>query len=147
MWTYRQTDKISEAFGNSEAVAVKAFLRLDPKFRVYGKLDKEEFETQTEVTAYKQRLSRKEERGETVSQEDRRTLRAQAHNVRNPYSSGVVNFSNYKAGDTGCTKTMAQPPELPEREETMVQHQKELTLQAYEEVDAQLKDSKLAYSN
>ena len=26
--------------------AVKAFLRLDPKFRVYGKLDKEEFETQ-----------------------------------------------------------------------------------------------------
>ena len=27
--------------------AVKAFLRLDPKFRVYGKLDKEVFETQT----------------------------------------------------------------------------------------------------
>ena len=52
--------------------AVKAFLRLDPKFRVYGKLDKEEFETQTEVTAYNQRLSRKEDRGETVSQEDRK---------------------------------------------------------------------------
>ena len=46
---------------------VKAFLRLDPKFRIFRDLDRLKFETEVETTAAKQRFSRSEDMGETVS--------------------------------------------------------------------------------
>ena len=55
---------------------MKAFMRLDPKFKTFEALDPEEFELDAEVAAYKQRMSRVEDKGCTVSQEDRLQARA-----------------------------------------------------------------------
>ena len=69
---------------------VREFLKLDPKFKVYGKLDKLEFELQTETTAYKQRMSRQEDGGEMVSQQERLRHRAELQKVREVHQGNTV---------------------------------------------------------
>ena len=112
---------------------IKAFLRLDPKFKVFQRLDLHSHETEAETLAFKQRISRKEDQGEAVDQEQRILFRAEVHRARVPYKPGEVNFAKYKAGDTGFTKTICQLPSLPEAEETAVQNQKLKVMEAMEE--------------
>ena len=55
---------------------VQEFLKLDPKFKVYQELDRLEFDKEVETTSYKQRISRLEDGGRTVSQAARVRHRA-----------------------------------------------------------------------
>ena len=92
------------------------FLKLDPKFKVFEKISKLEFETQVETTAYKQRMSRQEDSGQVVQQQERLRHRAEQQRQRETHSEGKVDFTRVRAGDAGFTKRMAQPANLPERE-------------------------------
>ena len=94
--------------GGIEATTeIKAFLRLDPKFKVFKKLDSHTHETEAETTAFKQRISRQEDRGQAVAQEQRLDFRAEAQRAKDPYKLGIVDFSCYKSGDTGLIKTIS----------------------------------------
>ena len=59
-----------------------------------------------------------------MPQDMRVQVRAVDQRAKMPYRPGIVNFSRYKAGDSGFTKTISQPPALPEAEETVIQSQK-----------------------
>ena len=59
----------------------------------------------------------------------------------------MFDFSRYKAGDSGFTKAISQPPALPEAEETAIQSQKILTMQAWEETRKATAKVKLMHCN
>ena len=81
------------------------------------------------------------------SQQQRIQDRAQSKRDSEPYSVGTTSFANYKAGMTGFVKTMAQPANLPEAEETVVQQSKLLASKGFEEAMECLSGQQLAYSN
>ena len=71
---------------------MKAFLRLDPKYKVFQKLGKQSHEIEAEITAFKQRISRQEDKGESVPQEIRVQVRAADQRAKMPYRPGMVDF-------------------------------------------------------
>ena len=64
-----------------------------------------------------------------------------------PTPRGITSFAKYKASMTGFIKTMAQPINLPEAEETVVQQLKLLTTKGYDEAREGLSNRQLSYSN
>ena len=76
---------------------VLEFFKLDPKFKVFGKLDKLEFELQAETTAYKQRMSRQEDGGEMISQQELLRHRAELQRVREVHQGNTVDYNRVRA--------------------------------------------------
>ena len=113
--------------------AIDAYLRLPPKFTTFSALDDKYFRIQAESTAAKQRWSKKEDNGEFVSFEDRLYYREQQESIRNPLQDNSVSFTRLKSTDFASNKRIGHPPTLDERQEILIEHQKALATEGFNE--------------
>ena len=113
---------------------VRAFLRMDPKFKTYCGLNEDEFQVDLEHTATKQVFSRLEDAKEDISNEIRSLARHERNRRRDFYTAGSADYSRMRTSDFKFTKRIGQPPDLPEREQTKILQQKLVCNQAFDEV-------------
>ena len=66
-------------------------------------------------------MSRLEDKGQQVSQDQRLERRHQAHKERQTHVQGAADFSGMRASDFKFTKRMGRPQDLPSIEETQIQ--------------------------
>ena len=92
-------------------------------------------------------MSRAEDKGSIVTQEQRLQARAEQYLAHQPYGREEVDYTVVKASDLGFLKRMKQPTNLPEAEETDILKQKTTETTCFKQVVEKLKAKPLLHHN
>ena len=99
---------------------MKAFMNLPVKFRVYDKIDKDEYKVQTEVTAAKERWGYREmEENGDEDNNTRATRRELENRAREPLQNGELDFTKLRVTQLACNKVIYMPPAANDRAEML----------------------------
>ena len=121
---------------------IRDFLKLPCKFRTFPTMDKTEMEIQAEFNAAKQRISAKAE-PEGLAHDERLKMRELEHQIRQPRQGGLVSWENIRATEMPSHKRIYQPEQLAERQEIVVELQKQITLEIFDKYVQQECDEKV----
>ena len=119
--------------------AVKEFLKLPAKFRVYSKLSKAKLEVKVETTAVKQRWGARDaedillgyrDKSEVIEEHVKNLKKTKEleKETRKPVKGCNVNFTNLRANDLKHNSKMVLPDPSSNRDEVIIQNQKLLMI-------------------